>query len=596
MANRNLWGRVSTGLPLALIVAATATFAGYGAWRFAAHRQAAKANPALGTAGAANQPVGAGPSALQPNPLAKAGGNDPAPAVAGGNAIGAVESPPRSEAAVAPGPKALVPAELAAKIDALLEKSWAEAKIVPAPLALDAEFLRRLSLDVAGKIPTQDAVRQYLDDKSPGKRAALVHRTLATARFANHLAVTFRDLLMPNAISRPTKRPLAAPFEAWLRLQFVDNRPYDQIVSDLVLALPTDAADPNAALRAGLRPGPEHFGLFHENKPEELASGVARSVLGVQVGCAQCHNHFFADWKQDQFWSFAALFAVSATGGAAEIAIPDKNRKVPARFLDGAEPKLASADAAGRRQALAEWLAHDNKYLARAAANRVWGHFFGRGIVHPVDDLDPRNAPSHPELLDLLALEFRRSGYDLKALSEALALTKAYALSSRGNQTDPAKFARMPVRHLGPEQLYDSLQRAAGRPGLEEPDNGPATMLGDRGRLRFAQLFAEPGDRTTPQGGIVQALALLNGEPLASAVDPARGPLLRAALRSPFLASDTERLEALFLASLSRRPAAEENTLLLAGIPPGADDSARGRAFGGIYWALLNSAEFSLVP
>ncbi|HVJ82754.1 MAG TPA: DUF1549 domain-containing protein [Planctomycetia bacterium] len=496
---------------------------------------------------------------------------------------------------------AFTPVELASRIDAIFDTYWKAEGVVPAAPATDEEFLRRAFLDLTGKIPSAAEARDFLDDKSAAKRGDLVARLLKNARFANHFAATLRDALIPGAITNPQFAGLVPPFEAWLRLRLADGVPYHKLVEEMLTA-PVSADQPVVPGMRGRQPGPEAFALVHENKPEELAGSAARALLGVQVQCAQCHDHPFAEWKQEQFWSFATMFAAGTTSSSLLVStanadlslpIPEKNKKASARFLDGTPPEVSGADTLSRRNALVKWLVGPNPFFAKAAANRLWFHFTGRGIVHPVDDMRPENAGQPAEALELLAQQFRASGYDLKFLAEAIARSKPYGLSSRQSdktQAEPVFFAKAQIRGMTPEQMFASLQRA-GRPAAARPaaDGDIAELFGNTERAQFLRMFSEPGERTGARGSLLQALHLMNGAAMASAVDPKSGAALRAALESPFL-DDAQRLETLFLGTLSRRPTAAESKEFGEHVKAGA------QAWSEVFWTLLNCSEFSVVP
>jgi hypothetical protein len=515
--------------------------------------------------------------------------------------------PPNSSTTLQQKPTAqtverLTPAQLASKIDELFFAQWKAAKIEPAARASDDEFLRRVFLDVTGKIPTAGEAAEFLEDKSADKRVRLVKRLLEHARFSNHLAVTLRETMLPGADNDPMKRLFVPGFEGWLRLRLSDGVSYDDLVREMLTA----RVERNDAVAIG-RPratfGPEAFTLVHESKPELLAGSAARALLGVQVQCAECHNHPFADWKQEQFWSFAAFFVSPASGATGvstqpslEIEIPTTKAKVPPRFLDGKSASLSSGAPAERRQEVAEWIIM-NPGFEHAAANRVWWHFTGRGLVHPVDDMGANNPPSHPAVLSLLAKQFRANGFSLRYLAEAVALTDVYSRSSRSKTPlEPTSFAAMQVRTMTPEQLYDSIARAAfGRSTTYESASTEAgVLMGDTQRTQFLRKFWEPVERTGSRGSILHALAIMNGPVLAAAVNPEKGTFLHAVVVSPFL-DDAARIETLFLATLTRRPTPTEAAKFAAHLKEnGGDETAKRRAFADILWALLNSSEFAV--
>ena len=492
---------------------------------------------------------------------------------------------------------------LTAKVDAHLARAWAEAKVEPARAADDAEFLRRASLDIAGKVPTAAEARAFLDDPRPDKRARLVERLLRSPAATNHAVNTWRALLIPETGGAGVSRFLTPDFEAWLRRRLDGQPGFDALVRDLLTA-PLDGQNPLVSARSGSpgEPTPIAYYAAKGYRPEDLAAGTARLFLGVRIECAQCHDHPFSSWKRDEFWGLAASFAgvqpatmPNAFVVAREdrsrrtLEIPGTKRTVKARFLDGAEPPAGDEST---RDALARWITSPgNPYFAKATANRIWAQLFGVGLVDPIDDFGDSNPPSHPELLDDLAAWFAASGYDRRALIRALTATRAYGLTSDvgpDGATDPRLFARGPVRGLTPEQLYDSLAQAVGLP----PDlSQPARNLGQAGpAAAFLEKFAAGDDRPTErETSIPQALAIMNGTLVATATSLERGETLVAVAEAPFLDA-SGRVETLFLAALARRPRPEESARLIAYV----EAREPRAALADVFWALLNSAEFKL--
>lgn len=482
---------------------------------------------------------------------------------------------------------------LTARIDAVLTARWAEAKVRPVAVADDGEFLRRVSLDLIGKIPTAAEARDFLDDPSPDKRLTLVERLLDSPAYTTRATELWRQLLLPEADTEDQARQVAGNFEAWLRRKVAEEAGYDRIVRE-ILTTKLDGRNPGA-LAGRADPSPAAYYVAKEGKPENLAAGAARVFLGVRLECAQCHNHPFARWKREEFWGFAAFFAgvpalgtedaTAATREAAprrELTIPGTKKVVKAAHLDGSAP--AWRPRAETREVLADWItAPENPYFARAVVNRVWARFFGVGLIEPVDDIDGEAAPEFGGLVSELAAQFRSHNYDLKYLIRALTATRAYNLSSAGNpgESSATVFAQMPVRGLSSGQLFDSLAQATGG------DAGEA-------RARFLDLFANREERSTEaQTTILQALTMMNGKQIAGATSPETGDVLGAVAKAPFL--DTPgRIETLFLATLTRRPRPEELSLLVRYVErrEGADD--RAKALADVFWALLNGPEFHL--
>jgi hypothetical protein len=482
-------------------------------------------------------------------------------------------------------------AALAARIDQLIEAGYDANNVQPAPLADDAEFVRRVYLDLAGRIPHVSEVRAFLDDQSPNKRRALVEELLKGPHYHNHFTNVWRDLLLPQNNNQQVQF-LAAEMENWLRPRLRDNMPYDRTVRELLAG----SAANNTFFRV------------NESKPENIAAAASRLFLGIKLECAQCHNHPFASWSRNQFWQFAAFFSgirpqqpqAGIFSGALdsprkrEITIPNTEKTVKARFLDGTEPKWRDGDAT--HDVLANWLTSgENPFFAKAIANRLWGHFFGLGIIDPVDDFGEANPPSHPELLDELGRAFVQHRFDLPFLIRAITASRTYQRASR--MTDPSQedlhlFSRMPLKGLSPEQIFDSLAVATGYRGTPiAPGNFNRF---DGSRAEFLVKFANGSDkRTEHHTSILQALALMNGKFVADATSLERSETLAALLDAPFL--DTrQRLDALYLAALSRPMREREAQRLVPYISQGGPSGDSRRAFADAFWALLNSSEFIL--
>jgi hypothetical protein len=466
---------------------------------------------------------------------------------------------------------------LAGRINQLLEERWAAAGVRPAAAADDAEFLRRVCLDLTGTIPTVPEVRDFLDDRTADRRQRLVARLLASPGYVNHFSHAWRAVLLPDNAD-VANLGLGPVFEAWVAGRLRANAGYDRMVREILTAAPRAGRGEAFAPFAG-QDGPTAFYLANENKPENLAGSTARLFLAVKLECAQCHNHPHAAWKQEQFWEYAAFFGARQTGNGRSIRIPKTGQLVQARFPDGTEPAWQAGSAP--LTTLADWVTReDNPYFARATVNRVWSAFFGAGVVEPVDDLI--RAGGNDPLLDELAREFVRHRYDLKYLIRAVVLSRAYQLSSVAPADGPdgaAAFARMPVRALAPEQILDSLATAT---GIRVASPELAT--------RFARQDEKP---TEVQTSILQALTLMNGKLVDDATVLERSETLAAVTGAPFL--DTGgKVETLYLAALSRKPRPEERDRLVKYVEKGGPSGDRDRALADVFWALLNSGEFIL--
>lgn len=482
-------------------------------------------------------------------------------------------------------------ADLSARIDDRLAAKW-QGKVEPAPAADDAEFFRRLSLDLTGRIPSLSMVKDFLEDDRPDKRRRwadeFLHSADHTERQAAHMATRWRAVLLAQA--NPQLGVGGARLESWLTKQFRTNEGYDK----LVRALLTD-------------PAASEFYTAYEGKPENIAGATARALLGVRLECAQCHaDRSGGAWTREQFWEYAAFFtrlgvprvdgnrvqaADDSSNGPPRIKLPEKDTYIPAKYLDGSA--LDWKAGSDPKAMLGEWITKPgNRWFARAAVNRVWQQFFGVGLIDPVDGLGSDAEASHPELLDELTKAFVAHKHDLKFLMRAIVGTKAYQRTSRQthpSQADPRAFARMPVRALAAEQLFDSVVEAT---GYAPPTENSADYLAGRATSPRATFLAKfqthPDQPLDTATSIQQALFLMNGELATTAAGPG-GKTLAAVSDCP--GSAAEKVADLFLVVLSRKPTPAEVKKLAAFVDAAADRKA---ALADVFWALLNSTEFAV--
>ncbi len=528
------------------------------------------------------------------------------------------DSPPPPTKSKPANPKKLVrrtssrdPAAVAAQIDRLVANALTKANVPASPPADDAEFVRRVTLDLTGRIPTWQQAAVFLDDPSPTKRREWIESLTAGRASSEHFARLWRKLIAPPDLT--SAKYGVDRFSPWLVEQFDANRPWSAVAVELLTA----DADPTWAFYRANSSGTTP-------QPNLLAAAAGRIFLGVQIGCAECHNHPFAPWTQEDFWSQAAFFGRlrtkakgdfslteiptegSATFADAVITLPEGAGKatgkiVAAQFLNGSSPRDVALPL---RPQWGEWLtARDNPYFARATVNRLWSWLFGRGLVHPVDDFRTDNDASHPEVLQLLADEFIAADFDIEYLLRCICLSEAYQRSSLptpGNERDETLLSRRIVRPLSPDQLYDALHTSLGATATRP--------LGPGGKPPFAKpLFAKTGGmaslgprdpfvrsflRTAEEGpadefgyGIPQLLRLLNGSELNTDV-----PLV-----ADLVAYEKEprrRLETLFLVAYARRPTAAELSRLESRLDERGRDAVP--TYAGLLWSLLNSSEFLL--
>jgi hypothetical protein len=483
---------------------------------------------------------------------------------------------------------------------------WAKLKklgLLPSAPAGDPTHLRRAYLDVIGRLPTPGEVREFLADASPTKRARLVDRLLDRPEYADHWANKWVDLLRPNPYRVGIKAVLN--LDGWIRDAFRRNLPYDQFVRAIV-----------TARGSTFEQGPATI-LRDRREPEEIAPMLSQLFLGIRLECAKCHHHPFESWSQEQFYAFAAYFARvgrKGTGlsppisGGEEIVYTQRSGSVkhpltgkilPPRPLFG-NASVGKDPEADPREALARWMtAPDNPYFAQVIVNRVWAEVMGRGIVEPVDDLRATNPPSNGPLLNALADDFRRHGYDLKRLIRTILASSVYALSSEPNArnlADIRNFSRHYRQRLRAEVLLDAISDVTGVPDAFEaapPRSRAATIWTHRVSSLFLDTFGRPDpnqdppcERTTDTS-VVQALHLMNAPELHKKItsDTGRAAQLVKGTKQP-----RDIVEELYLLAYSRFPTDPER-VVGESLFTGTKVDRRG-AVEDLLWALLNSAEF----
>lgn len=513
------------------------------------------------------------------------------------------------------------PAAVAAEIDRLLEARLAEAKLPVSPSADDAAFLRRATLDLCGCIPTTARLLAFLAQTDPNKRAHAIDELLADPRYGRHFGrIWYHRMVRPDTVNRLLISPL---FQNWLANRFNNNQGWDRTVRDILTASGPRDGNPATVFWLG------HVGdKKGQPQPSKVAAASARLFLGVKLECAECHNHPFTHLTQEDFWGVAAFFAnthgenslpkqakknmPAIREGAirnkkgkkgkktihvpfGSITIPDSKGKIVSATVLGGKP-VVLANRGPLRPLFAEWATSpQNPYFARAAVNKMWANFFGRGLVDPVDDMRPETKATHPEILQLLADEFTASGFDGKHLARCICQTRAYQRASRSlpaNRDDDQLYSRMRVKVMSADMLFDSLAVALGHP-IGDNKKGkviknPRKREGSP-RERFRKFFhAEVDDdigvAENYTHGVPQALQLMNAQSINDT---------STAVAESMKTGDTPEavIEALYLRVLSRRPTATEIGRMKKYL---AEDQDQSHAYGDILWALLNSGEFLL--
>jgi hypothetical protein len=492
-------------------------------------------------------------------------------------------------------------------VDILLEKTWAEAGVLPSPPCTDAEFLRRAYLDLLGRVPNVREVLAFLENKDTAKRAKLIEYLLEDPDFAKNFGTLYTIILVGR--SERDRQIDRAALTSWLRQQFAANRPWNEIAYELITAKGSNKDN-----------GAVNFALAHfADEKVNLTSYTTRVFLGQQIQCTQCHDHPENDWKQQDFWGINAFLRgararpierVDASGAVVRDATElydeptdewarFENRKaivgvVPPTYLDGR--RIGTSRDVDRRTELGKLITDpSNDQFARAFVNRMWGHLLGRGIVHPVDDFGDHNPPAIPDLLDKLAADFRASGYDIKALIRWITASKAYHVSSmtiRQNEQDEKLFSHFPLKPMTSEQLFDSLITATSA-------HTTAGAVSDRVRAEWARQFTvafandEAGETSTFQGTIPQALMMMNGELMAKATGGQQGSFLAYVVDQSKLQRKTTpvryAIDMLYLAALSRYPTAAELKRASAFLNASPDTL---QVVQDLFWSMLNSNEF----
>jgi len=487
------------------------------------------------------------------------------------------------------------------------EKAWARHRqlgLLPSAPCSDAEFIRRASLDVTGMLPGAEEARQFLADADPDKRRKLVDRLLASPAYADHWAAKFADLFRPNPDRVGVKGVVI--LDQWLREAFRTNKPWDQFVKEIVLAQGNTHRYGPAVIYRDRR------------EPAELTTMFSQLFLGVRLDCAKCHHHPSEKWSQEDFYRMAAYFAplkqkgggISApiSGGnetffvaaGAEMKHPVSGEVMKPQPPDGTTSDTANA--ADPREALMAWMLEPgNPYFARAVANRIWSHYFGRGIVDPADDFRLSNPPSNPELLDALAAELRRVNYDLKALMRVILNSHLYQLSSEPNETnagDTRNFSRFYRQRMDAETMADAISTVTGVPaefpGLP-PDSRAAQAWTYKIDSRTMDAFGRPNSSSdcpcerNLKPAMSQALHLMNSDALQEKLI-STGPEGTVQRLATGTLPPRAVVEELYLACYSRLPSEEEVSIAAAAITD-APATRRG-AIEDLLWALINSAEF----
>jgi len=484
-------------------------------------------------------------------------------------------------------------------VDGHVNRKLERTQVIASDLCTDAEFLRRVSLDLTGLPPTADEARAFINDEldSQAKRTARIDQLMASPEFVDHWTLKWSDLLLSNRKFIKEKGVWA--FRNWIRSVVATDMPYDQFARELMTASGSSFENPAA----------NYYRIARE--PNEVMANMTQVFLGTRFQCNQCHDHPFERWTQQQYYELSAFFsgvgrkrgsrgddeviftlaspnAVKhpGTGAAVAAVFPFEHDAMPAEHEDP-------------RQVLAEWLtAAENPYFAKSLVNRYWSYFTGRGIIEPVDDIRASNPPSNPELLDALTNDFVAHGFDLKHLIRIIVTSHTYQRSfrtNRWNADDDVNYSHALPRRLAAEQLYDAIVVATGAPANIPgvPSGFRATQLPDpQIKLSFLDMFGR-APRESPcecerssAVSLAQTLNLINGPTISNAIIHPEGLVSRLINAS----ADSDKLiESVYLSVIGRYPTAEESTQAAAYM---AKVEEPAEAAQDLMWALINSPAF----
>lgn len=480
-------------------------------------------------------------------------------------------------------------------IDELVGAKLQKLRLLPSAVCSDEVFLRRVTLDITGLLPTEQEYAEFLADADANKRAKLIDRLLNRKEFSEIWAMKWAELLTIRSTPQVSNKS-AFLYSSWLSAQIQNNVPLDKMVQELLGATGGTFKNP-----------PTNYYQI-ETDTLKTAENVAQVFMGIRTQCAQCHNHPFDRWTMNDYYSFAAFFSqigrkqgedyretVVFNSGGGEVAHPVGGRAMPPKYLGGPQPEVAGKD---RRAVLVQWLASpENPYFATSVANRVWEHFFGVGIVQPVDDIRISNPASNPELFQTLGGKLISYNYDFKQLVRDICNSKTYQRSTErnaSNEADELNFAHSRVRRIRAESLLDCISEVTetkdkfqglplGARAVQIADGGTSTyFLNTFGRSTRATVCSCEV-KTDPT--LSQSLHMINGDTIEGKIRG--GGLIQRQLAAG--KTPDQVIETIYIRGLSRKPTPEELAKLKAAV---AEEKEPQKALEDIFWAVLNSREF----
>lgn len=489
--------------------------------------------------------------------------------------------------------------EMARTIDQRFEAIWRHETLEPAQPCDASVFVRRATLDLAGRIPTAVEARQFAQTDSDEHRRELVELLSKNAANDGKLAATLRKIWFPQTDVAPYQY-LSIDTERWIARQLRDRRPLNEIASMLIAVSDGDQPSNQANAAPNNHP-PRTFIAANDHRPDRMADNAAGAFLGVDLSCAQCHDHPFGSWTQDQFWQTAAFFQRTPPAlnqkldlAAISIEIPDGDRQATAALFTGEMvPAEIIARSSTGRTAFANWVGDpNNPYFAKHTVNQFWEAYFGRPLVASVYS-DSEDEAQLASLLSEIASAFKARQFDASWLVRAMLQTQAYQASSVTEHVSRPEvanrfFALAAIRGLSGEQLFDSLLTAAGRPLIRE-DIGDLIRINER--KEFREIF-QMANASQPQRSVTQTLKLMNGRFTEQLYSEHENATISALANAPFMSED-ECITTLFQATLARSPSAAELTQLRKAQLHVNDQATRANRYRNVFWLLINTIEFN---
>jgi hypothetical protein len=480
-------------------------------------------------------------------------------------------------------------------IDGHMHNKLKNLRIIPSELCTDEEFIRRVTLDVTGRLPTVEEYNAFLANVDPKKREKLVDELLTRKEFVEIWVMKWAELLTIRTTNQISYKSMLL-YYTWLQERVANNVPMNVMVQELLGS--NGGTFANAATN------------YYQNETNTLkvAENVAQVFMGMRMQCAQCHNHPFDRWTMDDYYSFAAFFSqigrkrgedpreiIVFNSGSGDVRHPVGNRVMAPKFLGGETPDVAGKD---RRQVMANWLASDeNPFFAQNLSNIVWAHFFGKGIIQEVDDVRISNPPVNKELIDALSEKLRGYNYDFKKLVRDICTSRAYQLSTKTNETnekDTTNFSHATLRRMRAEVLLDAITQVTTTsnkfPGL--PSGARAVQIANGNTSTYFLTTFGRAKRETVcscevkmEPNLSQALHMLNGDTVNAKIT--QGGLVTTRLGEEV--PHEKIIEEIYIRCMTRKPTEKELTNLMELV---GQEENKQQALEDVFWALLNSREF----